>query len=134
MRRKNGLQWPLDPHQVSTFEFAVIRGRSVRSLLTLQVASFIVFGFLVSGCYAFYVPFVPAPARYVLAALYAVIVCIVLSLAYLTRWVATSTMTKRPHTATDPMHDVTDSACDPSDPGLQGGNEGEYYCALCTVG
>jgi len=51
-----------------------------------QVASFIVFGFLVAGCYAFYVPFISdLTARCVLAALYTVVVCIVFTLAYLTR-------------------------------------------------
>ena len=72
------------------------RGFDVRLILhssVLQVLSFVVFGFLVAGCYAFFVPFIPElGARIALAVIYGIIVCIVLTLAYLTRFVSSSPM------------------------------------------
>ncbi|GAX77523.1 hypothetical protein CEUSTIGMA_g4967.t1 [Chlamydomonas eustigma] len=89
MRRRHGLQWPLDPHQVT---------------------SFVVFGFLVAGCYAFFLPFLSnTAAQIALGSVYGILVFVVFALAYIS------------------------SSTDPSDPGLHGGSDGEYYCALCTA-
>mmetsp|Transcript_36217 Transcript_36217/g.80584 ORF Transcript_36217/g.80584 Transcript_36217/m.80584 type:complete len:508 (+) Transcript_36217:137-1660(+) len=75
-----------------------------------QVLSFIVLGFLVSGVYAFYVPLVQEESvRYGLLALYTLVVAVVITFGALS------------------------SLSDPSDPGLDGATDGEYFCAICQA-
>ncbi|KAG2446136.1 hypothetical protein HXX76_000733 [Chlamydomonas incerta] len=87
--RRHGLQTPLDPH---------------------QLASWLIFFALVSGVYAFYVPFVEdAGARWFLVALYSLLVIAIVAL------------------------DLYTSYLDPSDPGLMGATDGEFFCGLCQA-
>lgn len=89
MARRHGLQTPLDPHQVT---------------------SWVLFLALVAGVYAFYMPFVDPPGvRWLLVALYTVLVVANLALNFLT------------------------SYTDPSDPGLHGSTDGEFFCGLCQA-
>ncbi|KAG2498006.1 hypothetical protein HYH03_004264 [Edaphochlamys debaryana] len=87
--RRHGLQLPLDPH---------------------QLASWIIFFALVSGVYAFYVPFVEdAGTKWFLVALYTLLVVGITTL------------------------DLYTSYLDPSDPGLTGATDGEFFCGLCQA-
>lgn len=75
-----------------------------------QVGSWILFAGLVTGCYALYVPMVEnEAARWTLFSVYSVLVAFVIALAFIT------------------------SRTDPSDPGLDGPTEGDYYCAHCQA-
>lgn len=75
-----------------------------------QVGSWILFAGLVSGCYVFYMPFIDNLAvRWTLVAIYTVLVVFVFGLAFFTSWT------------------------DPSDSGLFGATDGDYYCALCQA-
>ncbi|PNH12685.1 hypothetical protein TSOC_000383 [Tetrabaena socialis] len=75
-----------------------------------QVASWIVFLALTSGVYAFYVPFVEdAGSRWALVALYSVLIVAMFILNMYTSYL------------------------DPSDPGLKGSSDGEFFCGLCQA-
>ncbi|GIL42002.1 hypothetical protein Vafri_66 [Volvox africanus] len=75
-----------------------------------QLASWLVFFALASGVYAFYMPFVEdAGVRWFLVALYSVLVVAIVAL------------------------DLYTSYLDPSDPGLTGATDGEFFCGLCQA-
>ncbi|EFJ44857.1 hypothetical protein VOLCADRAFT_121256 [Volvox carteri f. nagariensis] len=75
-----------------------------------QLASWFVFFALASGVYAFYLPFVEdAGVRWFLVALYSVLVVAIVTL------------------------DLYTSCLDPSDPGLTGATDGEFFCGLCQA-
>lgn len=102
MRRKHGFQAPLDPHQVSASSTArgALQGFGLRcenspmyrSVFSnsyygpSQVGAFVLFFFLVAGCYVLFMPFViNVSARWGLVAAYSILVCFIIVTNYWTR-------------------------------------------------
>jgi hypothetical protein len=108
-----------------------------------QVASWLVFFALAAGVYAFYVPFVePEGAKWFLVALYSLLVAAIVALDLYTRRDGAQgpggSGAPPDLTAAQPADHIAPlrrrcSALDPSDPGLQGATNGEYFCGLCQV-
>lgn len=116
--RRHGLEWPLDPHQVSTPPSlnSIMPTRPINHyyfIPCMQIGSFFLFAFLVIGCYVLQFPFIDPPAaKYVLVTLYTIAVCVTFFLAYIT------------------------SSSDPSDPAVHthASNTGEFFCHFCKAG